>query len=423
MRRVWWKVLLLIAIVWFQACEKPGKYDEFVYGRDTIPYEVEIPPGFRSLEEFRNYAYKEYARTISLALKELTFREWLKQQFLIQFDGDYDLLHVAWCKKMVSADRTYAKYLADISGHPLAFFEETLPKCAPRLNVCFPEIFDPELWNVAGVIPKTTFLPEGFEDSKEYTLELISDGEIVGVCNSRVEPNEAVLVVGESERVSAFKKPYGGGGAKILFEDEYYVYTDGLDVTDNNGEVLKVDKTLINPNELQRRACQRDHSGKADKVYAIKFNSNDVLRSIESWARGKVEMYFKVVFNSQLENPKLNELTKNLPTFKRKKAKGGQWIEGLNLDIMRWEDMAGTYGSKMKYIWYERDGGGIRTIPVTLELKIKSVNATLKTELYVGKDDDFAGESFVEYCDPVAWTGSMVGTDYNTGYISYNVRL
>lgn len=423
MKKSIWKWSLIGILCVASACEKPGLYDNFVYQRDTLPCNIEVPKGFGSLEEFRNYAYKTYARALSLALKESNFRQWAKSQFLLQFDGDYDLLHVYWANKQVTAAKTYSECLADASGIPLSFFTEDLPKAVPRLNVCFPEVYDPEQWDAGIAIPQVTALPQTFQEAHPVDLPVYIQGVESGTCNSWEEPTATTLVVGESERVAVFCKPYGGGGAKIYFEDDRYIYLDGLDISDNQGEVLRTAETPIDPNALVRRGCQRDKSGKADKVWGVKFNNNEIIKSLEPWVRGKVEMYFKVIFNGSASNPKLNELTKYLPTFKRNSLKGGNWIDRLGIDIMRWEDLAGDYGNKMKYMWYERDGGKNVKIPISLEVKIKGVTSSLKTELWVGNDDDFAGESFVEYCDAVAWTGSMVGSDYNTGYISFNVRL
>lgn len=157
------------------------------------------------------------AKIISISLNEdENFREMVKKEALIQFDGDYDILLNSFKEKTLSNkdknSRSIGKYLSNYAKKLSIEFDtnqknkedyiDYLTNLYPNLQISIP--VHAENWDVS-VAPKVTFIPvnieenitefmNGYENQQPILIDAINTPDepivVIGMCERRVLPGD-----------------------------------------------------------------------------------------------------------------------------------------------------------------------------------------------------------------------------------------
>jgi hypothetical protein len=271
----------------------------------------------------------------------------------------------------------------------------------------------PNNWDTSNYIPNVIAAKTEYDDTNSiYLAAFDTTGRINDIISSN-QPNNMVIVIAETETLIPFEKPYTGMNQNFIFSNEWYEYYFIDGVVSLDGE--SVFKKFESPMKHYSRSCERDNSTQTDVMYAYKINGSGALKIVESWFRGKPEMYFFAVYNTSIFNPIATTVKKILPQISRQAAKNQDW-QTMNMGIIKWS--SSNPMDRMNYVWMERDGGAPQTSTISFTVKVSNATLTLSANVPINKADDEAGESIIYYCDQVKWGGQ----DYNTGIVSFNVR-
>ncbi|MBC7426339.1 MAG: hypothetical protein H7321_07370 [Bacteroidia bacterium] len=367
--------------------------------------------------KFKNDAAVFYARAVSMAVENADVRLWLKKKALEEVDGDFDILHSMVKNEIVSNGRTWSMILSEVSGQSIDYFTVILPQAYPSLNMLIPDIYYPENWNTATVIPGVTAIPCDIDEQKGTMLHIYSAHPNMDIdLFSHIEPKDMTICVGESERVEAFtlgEKP--DGESKKIFEDGNYVLYQTLGLSKSFSQ-SDYNEEILNINGNTKRGCQRDKSGKKDRMILMRVRNNTSVNELEKWYQGKLELVYTMIYNS---SGNILSTVSNGHVCDRRAVWDSKWIhldaEGPGDVLLTW-DKKDKYGDVMKYIWIEDDGGTPKSIPIELEFKNSSgTTITLKTTIQRKNRDQKAGESLSEYCDNV-YSGVQELTTSHIGF-------
>lgn len=319
----------------------------------------------------------------------------LKEEALKQIDGDFDVfLAKSLSKDIVSKSgvslfdlindqllktKTTASY--DFDG----FVDHCKRQC-PLLQIYMPD--DQDFSNMSDFI--TVILFPNFKDGKDKSVKAFnSKGEIISI-SALEEPEVPYMVIGLNERFDLMAdktniKSYRD--QKPYFTTEYHTYylSDTFRKKDPLEKIMETKNTRANRNTSDKNIY--------DVITRARFMSRDAIRNIESWMRGKPEVWGRLVFH-QLGSPldfilagstviSLDMGEDNWYTGKRRKPNPcnnyGNW------QCVRWVPLAKQ--TKMKYIFVEEDNGFSITI-----------NNNLTINLHGG---DNIGEQYVFFRDNI----------------------
>lgn len=409
-------LLLLTFLMVTVSCKK----QETVSDEPTQSLRSSVPAGFPTLDAFREDAIITYAQALAKAMNHYPeLRSLVKSRALLQFDGDYDILHTTIKNEEILPGMSFSLLLSQHANRPVSYFNDELPRYFPTLNIMLPEVFEPETWTTETFAPAVVAVPYSFHDGDELMLNAYTPEGTPFQVSSYNEPATLTVSVGNSERIVAFAQPYSGINTGQLYSDEHFVFFSSENIVNEEGMYGRSFTPEQNDEGVPNgtNGCDRDNSNKYDIVHGFKVSNNGCLNRLESWVKGKIELYFYVLHNNNANNPTLASSKKVLASYKRNDLKNGAW-KTISVTIVKWQNQ-NLYGDRMKYVWFEDDGGNSRNIPVSLTVTIKGVTVTITTNIESKSRDDEAGEQVVEYCDAVKWGG----TDYNTGCITFNVRI
>jgi len=396
-----------------QGCQKDSV--ESIKNSNSLSVNPLVPPaGFNTIQDYRNDIREKYAEALAKSLKEMDVRTFIKSKIANKVTSESEFLHAQFFNEMVNDSLSFAQILKKNSNETDSFFTVIVPYYDPRLTVLIPEDYEPENWDVQSLLPKVVAPPTEWDDTNSISLLTFDTSGSINPINSNNQPSTLTIVVGETELLIPFIKPYTGLNGPPIFSNEWYEYVPIENIVSNAGQSEFIrpqsDKSIIS------RSCSRDNSTKVDKMYSCKINGNNALNRIENWVRGNAELYFVATYNESLNQPALKTtIEKVLPQITRKEAKNQSW-KNFDVDVMRWS--SSSLMDNMKYAWMEEDGGAASTMPISLTGTFGGTTLTLSTSFNIRNRDDKAGESIVYYCDQV----NFGGTDYNTGIVSFNIR-
>ncbi|MDR2927040.1 MAG: hypothetical protein LBV41_02375 [Cytophagaceae bacterium] len=200
-----------IAILLMAGCDKSadqinidGKQNETIAQIDAKEY---------------NADFKNFALAVNKALVNSQFRDVIKKEALIKFDGDYDVIISRVLDKKIEHHNSMLKsqnpnfsvrdlldesfpHEAKLKSSGSSIIDELSAKY-PDLQVAIP--VHAEDWDEENYIPVVTFLPYEFEDYVTETLTgYNADGSVTAV-DAINPPDMPVIVVGENERIGLNK--------------------------------------------------------------------------------------------------------------------------------------------------------------------------------------------------------------------------
>ena len=155
-----------------------------------------------------------------------------------------------------------------------------------------------------------------------------------------------------------------------------------------------------------------------DYITKVKPSSKSAWSAIEPGIMGDPELYFYAEYGQALGG--------NYKVNKDKKYVGVGYAnrnhivwKNVNFEIMRWSLF--DNGTKMRYEWWEDDGGAIIQHKSSISLEMPTELGKLITpdpinfEIAIGKKDDFAGSVYVYYIDENKH-------NYNTSYVTFELE-
>jgi len=384
---------------------------------------------FQSKSEYYSHEFFQIARE---CINDVSFREFIKKESLLEFDGDYDILFATALNKEVpsssllksSSNVLFKDYflskttLKTRSSENSSLIDSILYYC-PKLQISLPELFDGSTsqWDPINGQVLICELPTDYDDQKIQTIKAwdikgneytLSTGEI---------PNIPVIVIGKSERIEISNDGVQNFNSKLPFyKGQYYNYRFA-DFESVTPETVKSAATL-----RSIAACDRETYSGYDILYKGKFVSIDAYRQVEGWPQGRPEFHVTISYSEKVGT------TVTPKTLKKIISRDG-WVNNyvlfsklatktMNIPTINWnKDVHGLY---MSYNWIEFDDGPDQVVSNdTYTNKYTDGSTyTISTSTTKTNDDDEAGSAIIGFVDP---TSDAVGRFYNTGILTFSI--
>lgn len=235
------------------------------------------------------------------------------------------------------------------------------------------------------------YIDNGFDDSDPTAqIEYYENGVFGSHSISEQEPSATTFIVRESE---AYLSP-----TELVLENPADVTKIGtvggheINVFGYNSAISEASLEIPNfdQNEVESRWCQRDGVGGKERLYYIRTSNTH-----DGW-KGSGEFIFDIVFADNGSG--ITSLRARYTGIDKNK-----WYL-VNKQIITWT--ANNDLDRMKYRIMEDDSGATYTISLGLSGTVNGATVSGSVQVSYTDDDDFVGETIVEYCDPL----------YNYGY-------
>ena len=316
----------------------------------------------------------ELAKNLSLAIQKPEFAQTLKHHSTaLRDDGYYETEFFFNLEKDKTNDRlegkTLDEALTETSGLEVRSSLDFLYTNDPGLAILMVNE-DAEAFNTR------VYIDNGYDDNDPNAIIKYYENGELGEQLANEEPTTTTFIVRESE-------------AYLTYEDLTMENPDDITVVGNiNGQDIHVfgyntndSFTPINEEEgIESRTCQRDQVPGKERLDGFKTSNNH-----EGWGKGSGEFIFDIAFAD--DGSGINSLR-----HRHTGVDENTWYYP-NKQIITWT--SNNDYEKMKYVVHEDDGGGTYTFNISIPGLPGSVGVTLTD------DDDFVGESIVEYCDPI----------------------
>ena len=316
----------------------------------------------------------ELAKNLSLAIQEPEFANALKVHCTaLREDGYYETEFFFNLEKDKSNDllegKTLDKALTETSGLEARNNLDFLYTNDPGLAILMVNE-DAEAFNTR------VYIDNGYDDENPNAIIKYYENGELGEQLANEEPNTTTFIVRESEAFLTSEK--------LLVENP-----DNVSIIGNlNGQDIHVfgfntNNTFVEISEeegIESRNCQRDQVSGKERLYAFKTSNNH-----EGWGKGSGEFIFHIAFAN--DGSGISSLR-----HRHTGVDENTWYYP-NKQIITWT--SNNDYERMKYVIHEDDGGNNFTFNISIPGLPGSVGVNLRD------DDDFVGESIVEYCDPI----------------------
>lgn len=254
------------------------------------------------------------------------------------------------------------------------------------------------------------FIDDGVNDSDENALVKYYNEGVQSSQALSVLPSEVTFVVRKSEAYISAER--------LAIEKQNRDASEFLNLGETCGQTIMVDNGyVVVPEErnelptdvtLDARSCYRgDYYGNGkDRFYGFS-SSNDY----EGWLMGNGEFLVYTIFADNVGFSYANggvQISGNPMGVLKRRYTGVQdnnsWYV-VQSDIITWNREGD--GDRMKYVFYEDDGGSTYSINLGLSIGVPvpgtpvEVGGSFDIPIQLSNGDDFIGESFVEFCDPI----------------------
>ena len=339
-----------------------------------------------------------------------------------RFDGDFNFL-------VVPAFGTETKSADAPMDVPSALLD-AIAKDDPLLQIY---VLHPECWTEDN-LPLIIYLYNDFDDHKdEYIDAYTPEGEIISVKVRDEFESQAVIVVSHNERTMAVStaidtKSFDENVNSVYSSDyfKYYLRSDIINMDNQQSqEQISTKASSIGDYAIAAllgsdyTSCGRMQMYPSkDYITKVKPSSKSAWSAIEPGIMGDPELYFYAEYGQALGG--------NYKVNKDKKYVGVGYAnrnhivwKNVNFEMMRWSLF--DNGTKMRYEWWEDDGGAIIQHKSSISLEMPTELGKLITpdpinfEIAIGEKDDFAGSVYVYYIDENKH-------NYNTSYVTFELE-
>lgn len=145
---------------------------------------------------------EQLAISLAKALKDKEIRKIIKDEAMLQFDGDYDVLYTTLQDKKINKginidDLLFENYQNQTKG-TRSSFEKTKENIK---DLQFSVPVNCEKWNIEEQMPLVTYIPKNFnEKTTKYVRAFDSEGKVY-LLSTQEEPEVPVVVIGSCERM------------------------------------------------------------------------------------------------------------------------------------------------------------------------------------------------------------------------------
>jgi hypothetical protein len=325
-----------------------------------------------------NSRLEDVGKALAISMNEKSVRNFIKEEALKRFDGDYDILYGQLENKKINgenfesilAKNTTAGKSAKVDA--LNYLQQT-QKLIPLLNIAVPLNIDK--WNVDNYSPLVVVLPDNYSEQKTKTLKAFkADGSSIMI-DAINAPSEPVIVISENERT--------------IFENEVYtvrsdIYGSSFIQKDGLSEIKPITKS--------------NKGAKVASTLGYNLNQYLYLQSLfcydvsvyESWLKGGPEIEMRVFgafygANSLTQFRDTGEMwfPRNIPLYTGE----------ISTSIVYWNT---DIRDGLKFWFAEIDGGALKKVTIGATYTISGVGTSLGFEFDTGESDDIIGEYFVD---------------------------
>ncbi len=407
-----WKLLLLFPFLLFACQEEPEPIP--VHPSDHLP--------------LKGGSGETLAQVLSVNMGLKATRDFIKNEIVRKFDGDYNFLLALHSEELIDGEMTLGELFEN--GKDPGLLSELLGTY-PLLQLAMPSLggLTAEDWDTDTEIPVVVFRPPDADLTKMTSIPAYRNGNRVELDLTR-EPDELILVISNNERTVAVPKEKPSD--KILPFGLDNSCLDNIEsVGSNNTLTYYLIKSIEECNsgggtssgdgDSGTEGCDRDRIPGRDYISRAKFTTMNYMREAEHYLDGNPELYFIVTLASK--NPSgFASLRKSYPSRDRSQWKDcgifscvPEWHE-YNQPVFDWDPE--IFGNLVRYDWFEEDFSTAK-IDITLGLtsKFENVSVSGNVKITISKKDYFLDQDFVNYCDQTSYGGS----DYNTGKLYFSV--
>lgn len=385
-----------------------------------------------------------FAQNLASAMQHQEVRTFIKDNALMRFDGDYDILYAKVKNETIQPginmrSSTFEELIFGKNSTNTRIANELLND--PLLQISMPELPEAsaEDWDIENYTPTIIIRPRGL-DLKEVTHLPAIDGEGNNIQFDITKyPTKPIIVIGHNERVIAVPKNDKATNtnnnrtdsieepcmASIdpYFEDQnntYYLKEDYYSSCDGGGGYAGGGTGTGGSGSS---SCDRDVKNKYDYVSRLKFKDIDGFRDAEHYVDGNPEVYCITILGAN--NPSgFTDQRKYISSPDRSKWKdcgvftcNPEWFYA-NQEIFNWDKS--DFGTIVRYDWFEEDDSGVKltySISHTTEFE-DGTKVTGSVTIVIDQEDANLGSSFVRYCDNT----DSYGEDYDTGRLIFHVN-
>jgi len=424
--------LLVVASVTFSACQQ----DEV----DTLP-KAEIEAFVTGdVSSIKDYLATEVARTIAFNISSHGVKNFIKNEALDKFDGDYNFLVSTALGKSIELEGsssdgsfTFADLLHQGSPYERSQFNivDSIEKYYPLMQVMVTQL-TPNMvkeWDIESHSPLVGFIPSG-KDPKKYP-SFDTAGNIVEL-DAAIAPDQLVVLINENERTTDLEKsslsdgdctvlsglaPYHSTKYKnIYLKKDYFDALNECALAEMGFEDSNTSgRTLENWGDCRREAnpTYKDH------IYGFKLNSSTVYNDANDDCWGNNDMEFRCDIFLATSNGSVTKISKYFDVDEDD-VDNLQWYHPGGSGIYTFHWVKSSYGTAVKYSWLEDDGGGTTTVSTSFTTNINGTNVTATANYSVPTNHYEFRDALAGYCD-ILYPGNAY--TYNTGRLTFIVDI
>lgn len=274
-----------------------------------------------------NILKNEFATVLAKALIDKKVRDFIKNESLKQFDGDYDILYAVIKDKMFQDGKTFEQYLSQYASS-----SDILSKLSsvPLLTIFVPTLakFSPQTWDVNSQIPIVASLSsDQIETSGNRIMAFSQNGESYTL-TTKDDPNRPVIVIKNNERLVAQSlnsnarqiSPAEALGGEVFMATNNYKYYFIGDVFHKNKPNARALADYTTPDQSVIYAFDQNLESHRDYVYyginppqgvnqgsfkrnycefleKIRFENLNALQNVTGdWTEGNLEFRFTLLW-------------------------------------------------------------------------------------------------------------------------------
>lgn len=366
-----------------------------------------------------------FSEIVRQNIKNADFKSFVLENASSRFDGDFNFLVAPTFSLKTKSNNDSFGITPELI--------DLIAREEPLLQVY---VLHPEAWS-ADCLPLIIYLPEDFDDQEtEFINAYTPDGDIVSVRVADTFDSLPVIVVSHNERTVAVTPQQAtkalGDSVEPICTTQYFAYFLREDICEATArpETAKISIPTTKATSLEENTvakllgppystCSRiSMFPSKDYITRVRPSSKSAWSDLEPAIMGDPELYFFLEYG--------NSLGGSLEVTKEKKYIGTgyknrnniQWKD-IDLEMLRWSLVEN--GAKIKYEWWEDDGGAMITHTSSIQIDLPDVveklikPQSIDITVSVGKKDDYAGSTYVYYIDE----NNHI---YNTSYVMFEIE-
>lgn len=370
------------------------------------------------------------AKSLAKSLEDVSMRRYIKQEALVDIDGENNMLYELAKSENVGAYSFSSHLVANMPSQDTpknarqnakAFFLEQFEEM-PLLSIGVPVHLDE--WNADEFVPLVAVELSDYDDQNSQYIRAYDIEGKLHLLTLEEAPDAPTIVIRMNERIESLGKKAG----KLMYQASDFVpqtkeFAKAMRKFDNH-ILSRINYDKVN-NAINARLCaegeqppgcdenppgggnpppppssppcrSRNCNAGNERIYAIKFNSTTAFKQFEKWADRNLELYALVFVNNIPLMPFRQNFYLHYNHFQSCPLVGScDAVEyRANRDLQfNWN--FNTHGQYIGFRWMEKDDGTTRSTAYSYS---PCDDCPTITTTYSNTDtDDFIGDRLVEY--------------------------